>query len=694
MATDDDKQVPEPDPWAGLDSSGAEDAAAEDAAPEDFGEDFTFAFDRLKDAAAARDESSAESPADPFSADPDFAEPDSPHLLSANQGDDRVVASIHEEPSDSDGPAFESATSLDHGHRDGAADDIPLVVFPPPDVEITGSEVVIGTERSDIISMPNAVGDSGEEDFDGHDAAGDGFDDNDIAHEMGLLDAEGEAIAAEALASGDDFDGAADFGEPVNEAHSDDMSFNAGLIGGASPFADSDEVEPVADAAERWPDDPASIPLNTAVAATGAAGAALAMAGDRPAAAKKKGSGLGQMVGVVLGGLMALPITYAILIWGFQKDPFKLGKQVPSQLAFLLPQKLQPGYKPPRKADAGPRLDAAPSLDDLPSADEPMPTTPEPAATIAAESAESESTEPTEPTGSTEPTEPAEPIEPTKTAPMKTEALAGTSTEPAASAEPTEPAESDKAASDAAGESVAAAVAAAPAMAADSSLAAALPKPDSLPGLDALMADAGVAAVASVPAAIPAALPPLDLTGVETAAERAADAFEALNAATDPASPDRDRLLVAWYKRLARLSEELVRLETSAADSGRPLSPTPAPASDLLDSICVSDAAVADLDRLGGMWLTSQKRRADGVSLIVTLGPSRQVGPYWSTRAMVSGAELDGTDRTMAIISRFAPPIDMGERVMVSGVMFDGDAIWVADMRPIVPPPSSESGQE
>ena len=642
MATDDDKQVPEPDPWAGLDSGGAEDAAAED-----FGEDFTFAFEGLKEAAAAREDSS-----------------------------------------DSDGPAFESATSLDDGHRDGAADDIPLVVFPPPDVETTGSEAVIGTERSDIISMSNAVDDSGEEDFDGHDAAGDGFDDNDIAHEMGLLDAEGEAIAAEALASGDDFDGAADFGEPVNEAHSDDMSFNAGLIGGASPFADSDEVEPVADAAERWPDDPASIPLNTAVAATGAAGAALAMAGDRPAAAKKKGSGLGQMVGVVLGGLMALPITYAILIWGFQKDPFKLGKQVPSQLAFLMPQKLQPGYKPPRKADAGPRLDAAPSLDDLPSADEPMPTTPEPAATIAAESAESDSTEPTEPT------EPAEPIEPTKTAPMKTEAVAGTSTEPAASAEPTESTESDKAALDAAGESVAAAVAAAPAMAADSSLVTALPKPDSLPGLDALMADAGVAAVASVPAAVPAALPPLDLTGVETAAEHAAEAFEALNAATDPGSPDRDRLLVAWYKRLARLSEELVRLETSAADSGRPLSPTPAPASDLLDSICVSDAAVADLDRLGGMWLTSQKRRADGVSLIVTLGPSRQVGPYWSTRAMVSGAELDGTDRTMAIISRFAPPIDMGERVMVSGVMFDGDAIWVADMRPIVPPPSSESGQE
>ncbi|MCX7430425.1 MAG: hypothetical protein NTY17_05400 [Planctomycetia bacterium] len=311
MATDDDKQVPEPDPWAGLDSGGAEDAAAEDAA------DFTFAFE---------------------------------------------------------------------GSKDDAADDIPLVVFPPPDVEATGSEVHMGsgmgtgmgTERSDIISMTNAVDNSGEEDFDDHDAAGDSFDDNDIAHEMGLLDAEGEAIAAEALASGDDFDDAADFGEPVNEAHSDDT-------------------------AESWPDDPASIPLNTAVAATGAAGAALVMAGDRPAAAKKKGSGFGQMVGVVLGGLMALPITYAILIWGFQKDPFKLGKQVPSQLAFLLPEKLQPGYQRPRKAGAGPNLDAAPSLDDLPSADEPMPTTPDPAATTAAESAESEPTEPTKPAEPTPP---------------------------------------------------------------------------------------------------------------------------------------------------------------------------------------------------------------------------------------------------------------------------------------------------
>ena len=92
MATDDDKQVPEPDPWAGLDIGGSEDAAAEDG-----GEAFTFAFDGLEDDAAAREEPSAESPADP-----DSAEPVSPDLLSPEQGDDRVIASIHEEPSDSD----------------------------------------------------------------------------------------------------------------------------------------------------------------------------------------------------------------------------------------------------------------------------------------------------------------------------------------------------------------------------------------------------------------------------------------------------------------------------------------------------------------------------------------------------------------------------------------------------------------
>jgi len=615
MATDDDKQTPETDPWAGLDAGESQEEA----------EGSAFAFDGVED--------------------------------------------------------------------DVVAEDVPLVVFPPPDGETAGSEVVIGTGHSGIISMSNAAEVSGEADLNDGGAADDAFDDKDIAHEMGLLDDEGEAIAAEALeseedpASEEDLGGGADFGESANEPHSDEMSFNAGVMEGASPFGfgDGEQADPVADRAESWSDDPASIPIASAAAAAGlATGAAMVTAGDRPAAAKKKGSGLGQMVGVVLGGLMALPLTYAILIWGFQKDPFKLGKQVPSQLAFLLPQKLQPGYKPARKADAGPSLDAATSLDDLPSADEAMVPAPEPVA----ESAESEPAEPAESAAAVAAAESA------PAAPMKTEAVEGDPVEPVASADPADPAESSEAAPAAAGESGAAAAAVAPPMAPDLSLPVAVPKSDALPDLDALMADAGEAAIAAVPAAVPE-LPPLDLTGVDTAVDRAVESFEALETVADPLSPDRDRLLVFWYKRLATLGEELVRLETLAADSGRPLASTPASAAGLLERIRDSDTAVADLDRLGGMWLTSQKRRADGVALVVTLGASRQVGPYWSTRVSVSGGQADGADRSMAIISRSAPPAEMGERVVVSGVMFDGDAVWAADMRPVaVQPPSSDGQQE
>jgi hypothetical protein len=627
MATDDDKQMPEPDPWAGLDIDGVADAD----------DDGASAFDGIGDDAAASDQEAAS----------------------------------------------------DHLH-DGAEGEIPLVVFPPPDAETAGSEIQIGTGQSGIISMSDAADIADAEDFGGSDdvdGGDDAFDDKNIAHELGLLDVEGESIAAEALASEDDLDSAADFGEPLNEANFDDVSFNAGMMDGVSPFADSGQVGLVADAAESGQDDPASIPINDTVSLAGAAVAATGVASGRPAAGKKKGSGLGQMVGVVLGGLMALPITYAILIWGFQKDPFKLGKQVPSQLAFLLPQTLQPGYKPPRKAGAGPNLDAAPSLDDLPSADAASAaTTPEPEATAAAEPVEDKPAEPAEP---------AETEQPVDSKPMKTAVVSGSSTESAApaSVETSQPAQSAEPVSKPVGDAVAAdnVVVAPPPMPAASSLAA-LPPTDALSGLDALVADAAMAPPA--PAAVAAALPPLDLTGVETAADLATQAFDALDAITDPVSPDRDRLLVAWYKRLARLGEELARLETMAAESGRPFSPTPAAAADLLDRICVSDTAVADLDRLGGMWLTSQKRRADGVSLVVTLGPARQVGPYWSTRGVVANAQADGTDRSLSIISRSAPPADAGDRVVVSGVMFDGDAVWAADMRPVAGQPLSDREPE
>ncbi len=73
----------------------------------------------------------------------------------------------------------------------------------------------------------------------------------------------------------------------------------------------------------------------------------------KPTARRAKQSGLGQMVGIVLGGVLSLPITYAILIWGFQKDPFKFAKMVPPEVARFLPEKFQPGYKKPAADPAG-----------------------------------------------------------------------------------------------------------------------------------------------------------------------------------------------------------------------------------------------------------------------------------------------------------------------------------------------------
>ena len=93
------------------------------------------------------------------------------------------------------------------------------------------------------------------------------------------------------------------------------------------------------------------------------------------------------------------------------------------------------------------------------------------------------------------------------------------------------------------------------------------------------------------------------------------------------------------------------------------------------------------------MWLTKEKRRADGVTLLATLDSARQVGPYWSTRAVLS-SQLDGAERTVSVISRLAPPAEPGERILISGVLFDGNAVWAADVRPGDRSLHEGSGQE
>lgn len=65
-------------------------------------------------------------------------------------------------------------------------------------------------------------------------------------------------------------------------------------------------------------------------------------------------AGVGQVVGVVLGGVLAIPVTLAILLWGFQRDPLGVATTFPEPLRFLLPRKVR-GAQPSRAVpDRGP----------------------------------------------------------------------------------------------------------------------------------------------------------------------------------------------------------------------------------------------------------------------------------------------------------------------------------------------------
>lgn len=385
--------------------------------------------------------------------------------------------------------------------------------------------------------------------------------------------------------------------------------------------------------------------LSFEAAAPVVAAAATAAAAPRAAAAKPraKGGGLGPMIGVVAGGVMAIPITMAILIWGFQRDPFGIAKQVPESMAFLLPQKFQPGFK--KRAAASPDAPAAPSLDDLaaatPASDAPAADATEPA-TDAAPQGDAPATEPG--------TEPALP----DTALAAVDPLApGADSAPKPDA--TEPEPSDPL----------------------------FPDPDApAPATpDPLAADATPAASPAPVAAVEPAPPapePLDIAVLETAVAEAATALEAAAAAEDHSDIAGKKLLVGWYKSLARTADELVKLENEAADTGRPLEGTQERLTELHAGIAAQDAVAAMLPKLARDWLAYARRDSEGILLPVTFDSAKKVGPYWRSKVKLG----DGDDaRELAIITREEPAAVAGDKLLVTGIVFDGDVIWAADVR-------------
>jgi hypothetical protein len=342
MAHDDDKLENGDDPWAGLESEGLPELDA----------GFSFSFeeelvegetgDAVGPAASAAAEAAAESAAEAA------AESAADGAIDAAAEADAEIGDWLGEAADGDAAASSVLGAGAFSEDEDAAGEL-------PDFLAGESSVNIGTGTSGILS-PSGI---------------DVADDDEPA--APALDADPFAgLTAEPM----------DWGTAVSDGDQ---------IDGDSPERDSQDESVVA------------FDMAAATGLAGAAGAVAFAAGEddpkptagkpkRPAPPrKKKPSVIGQLIGVVLGGALAIPITFAILIWGFGKDPFNLTPMLPESMAFLLPAKFQP-------AGAAAGLPQLPSLDDivgtsgggesadpgdasLPSGDDPVAIEPEPAAT-------------------------------------------------------------------------------------------------------------------------------------------------------------------------------------------------------------------------------------------------------------------------------------------------------------------------
>jgi hypothetical protein len=372
---DDDKLEPNDDPWAGLEAEGLPDlnegfafsfdeepAQAAENGEEGIGEPFA-AFEEPLAEAAGRGEASFEPPSgdveelvasDSLSLPEGLAEllsgstvgaagdatAGSDELVGESVSDDDAVGDWLGEP-DGDPSALGISALPDDGPADpdvGAQAAASLSVFSSDDdsddasgIDPTGdligeqSTVQIGTGTSGIAS-PSSIeafgSDAGSEE-DGDPFAALGSDDEE-ADPWATLNADGP----ESSASDEE-------GMPAFAESGDDAS--------AAESVPEPEVESFAFAAADEPDGEAeTIGLATA-AASSAPPAAKKKASKQLPPRKKKPSMVGQLVGVVVGGLMSFPIVLGILWWGLGRDPLQVAPLVPDSLGFLLPAKLRSG---------------------------------------------------------------------------------------------------------------------------------------------------------------------------------------------------------------------------------------------------------------------------------------------------------------------------------------------------------------
>ena len=546
-----------------------------------------------------------------------------------------------------DGPAGEGITADDafvnawlNEPTDEASPGTPLSVFAPDDLADVGETVGGDAAEADWPGDPAAIeigtGESGVTSASDIHALGLGGDD---------------AVFAEATGEEPDFGTASlDGTEPETVE----------AIAFASVAREDEQVEEdIIDFGTA-----AGAVTQAAAAADGETGAVIAKLGSADQGKPRKRGLLGQLLGVVLGGFLAIPIVLGILVglmWMGWNDTVGIRRLLPEQLSFLLPQARNSVAV---GATGGPDFGAAPSLNELPVvADETVAVvdeapSPSPDAEPAADAV-------VPPVAIEEPVATEQPAV-TETA-SSAEPLGALSAEPPLAEEPAT-------------------------LVADSAAMNSEPPPVAVvtePSLDDVAAIAPPVTDALAPAkdvAPPAAAvpvvpepEPLDLGGLEATVAEATAALDAVEAVADPTDPVRKTLLVDWYKRLARVAQELATLEHRAADSGRPFAATPAVAADLGGRILAAPELADDLARLARNWLTYSRRDGDGVVMPAMFSGSRRVGPYWCSS--VSIAEAGGASRELSVISRVEPAAVPGEPVVIMGLVMDGGVLWASDVR-------------
>jgi hypothetical protein len=358
-----------------------------------------------------------------------------------------------------------------------------------------------------------------------------------------------------------------------------------------------------------------------------------------------RGGGLGQLVGVVAGGLLAIPVTLAILIWGLGRDPFQLTRQIPESASFLLPAKFRPGQRDARRAVAvgGPALDASQTLDQLPTAGRPADAAGSvPPDVTTAVPAEPSEIAPDGPPG----------VEDGLPMPVDMSPITDT---PAATAS-MESATLEKERLDVVPEHDVA-------IDLNSSALVALTVP-SPPGIDA------------------APVRTVDLAALEDALARATIATAEVDLPSGSGNPEaHDHALVGWYRALSEVAVRLAGAERASMEAG--LSETAGLdryvdfRRELLGSMDSeqSTARLNELADLGEMWLGSARRPSDGTILVGILDAVHAVGPWWGGRITVVGE----TPTTVTFLSRNAPEAAPGDKVMATGVLADVATMWMVD---------------